>query len=359
MGSDVKQADNRAEWLRFAAPFRRIYVERRALQYEVAQSVLSRFPDLPVVPIEDYRDLFHRPGQSFSVQKSSPALILAVKQGELLYRGNDRINSWHRTTLYYNDMIRNCLYNCEYCFLQGMHQSAHTLIFVNFEDFLSAVRNEVDEKRRNSARADGESPLLHLSLSYLTDLLGFAPVVPFASKWVEAAPSLPEVEFEIRTKSDNYPSLRKLRPASNVILAWSISPADIASRLERGTASLPNRLFAAASAARAGFRVRLCFDPVIVGHDWQRRYERCLHEAFSRLPAELVEMASYGTLRMNATQLRRIERDRPSALSLHGIRRRDGGLSTYDDRVIEEVRKTMGALLSRYLPPERILFVHG
>ena len=29
----------------------------------------------------------------------------------------------------------NCIYDCKYCFLQGMFNSANYLVFVNYQDF--------------------------------------------------------------------------------------------------------------------------------------------------------------------------------------------------------------------------------
>ena len=42
---------------------------------------------------------------------------------------------------YYFSHMLNCLYDCRYCFLQGMYQSANYVLFVNFEDFQSDIRS--------------------------------------------------------------------------------------------------------------------------------------------------------------------------------------------------------------------------
>ena len=33
----------------------------------------------------------------------------------------------------------NCIYDCDYCYLQGMYPSANIVVFVNHEDFFDAV----------------------------------------------------------------------------------------------------------------------------------------------------------------------------------------------------------------------------
>ena len=34
----------------------------------------------------------------------------------------------------------NCIYDCKYCFLQGLYSSANYLVFVNYEDFLNQIK---------------------------------------------------------------------------------------------------------------------------------------------------------------------------------------------------------------------------
>ena len=33
----------------------------------------------------------------------------------------------------------NCVYDCSYCFLQGMFNSANYLVFVNYEDYFKEI----------------------------------------------------------------------------------------------------------------------------------------------------------------------------------------------------------------------------
>ena len=34
----------------------------------------------------------------------------------------------------------NCLFDCKYCFLQGMYSSANYVIFVNYEDYYDEIK---------------------------------------------------------------------------------------------------------------------------------------------------------------------------------------------------------------------------
>ena len=48
---------------------------------------------------------------------------------------------------YYFSHMYNCIYDCKYCFLQGLYSSANYLIFVNYEDFLNQIKNLVTRNK--------------------------------------------------------------------------------------------------------------------------------------------------------------------------------------------------------------------
>lgn len=41
----------------------------------------------------------------------------------------------------------NCIYDCRYCFLQGMYSSANYVIFVNFEDFDKEIEEVIQDNK--------------------------------------------------------------------------------------------------------------------------------------------------------------------------------------------------------------------
>ena len=45
----------------------------------------------------------------------------------------------------------NCIYDCEYCFLQGKHMSAHYLLFINYEDFMHEIEQKIKKNKFNDS----------------------------------------------------------------------------------------------------------------------------------------------------------------------------------------------------------------
>lgn len=323
-----------------------LYIERAALDYPHGAALFERFADRPRIEIDSYSEVFARPGQNVRGQKERPALIAAVGSPPFVYEVPTHVRGADDQPVLYNAQLRNCVYDCDYCFLQGMHSSGHTLVFVNSADFHRAAA----ERARAGA--------YWLSVSYVSDILGFERVLPLASEWVEVARRTPEITVEIRTKGDRH-LLPRTDPPPNVVLVWTLSPPSVTSRFERRTASFEHRVQAIAAAARHGWRVQLAVDPVLIVPGWKQAYRDMIDEVAQRLPDEAVERVSYGVFRVGADYMRRIAAARADSAILHHPFERAGGLHTYSQHEIEAVHRVVGDRLRGWQGADRVVFVHA
>jgi len=326
----------------FLPHFSHLYIEKEARRYELAQKVVDRLPGATVVEIERYTDVFARPRQRFSEQKRSRKLILAVKRPPFVYRGADVCHRFGHEHFYYASTVLNCVYDCEYCFLQGMFPSANLVVFVNLDDFFA----EVDALLTRHP--------LFLSVSYESDLLALERLVPTASHWIAFAAERPGLTLEIRTKSANYAAIRRLPPVRNVVLAWTLSPDPIAGRYEAFAPGLEARLENARRAAEDGWPVRLCFDPVLHVENWRDLYAELVDRTFTSIPADRVLDVSIGTFRVPKDYLRVMRKARPDSALLHEpYECRDGvcGLPAEAER---RLREFVAERVAAYLPREKI-----
>lgn len=252
----------------------------------LAQTVVKRFPQSTLIEIDDYKDVFARNKQHFPAQKQAPKLILAVKKPPFVYQGAPVCHDFGNTHFYYTSSVLNCLYDCDYCFLQGMFPSAYIVLFVNLDDVFAEVEEMLSRHP------------VYLCISYETDLLAFESVAPLASRWIGFARGKRDLLLEIRTKSANYRAIKHLAPCENVILAWTLSPDSITRNHEKGAPGLQARLCAARQALDDGWKVRLCFDPVLHVNNWQSLYETCITQTFNALPADKIWDVSVGVFRM-------------------------------------------------------------
>ncbi|RIL04789.1 MAG: DNA photolyase, partial [Proteobacteria bacterium] len=253
--------------MKYLPNFSHIYIERSAREYPLTHTILKRFKRSLQIELDDYKRIFARPRQDWREQKRSQKLILAVKKSDFLYEAGEVQPHFEGGGSYYAALAMNCPFDCEYCFLQGMYPSANLVVFVNFDDYENAIL----------AKLESEGTF-NLALSYTTDLLAIEQIASYCESSVLLASRNPALNLELRTKSTNIKALLKLRPVENVTIAWTLSPDTVAKSYERGAPALKARLRAISQVQLAGWKVRLCFDPLIAVDNWQEVYTEFLSE---------------------------------------------------------------------------------
>ena len=122
-----------------------IYYEEGVREHPRTQKLLEQhFPNASLIPCSHYKEVFNPSGQNFRLQKKKPALILAKNSGKLVHSVPPTYGIGGTRNFYFSHML-NCLYDCRYCFLQGMYPSAHYLLFVNYEDFFDEIKRTHEE----------------------------------------------------------------------------------------------------------------------------------------------------------------------------------------------------------------------
>ncbi|MEA1920785.1 MAG: radical SAM protein, partial [Campylobacterota bacterium] len=204
--------------------FSHVYVERSILEDPRAQRIMARFEKSHIIIIEHYKDIFNRQGQSFRAQSRSKNLILAKKETPFLYEGSFYSDGFDYENFFYTPSLLGCLYDCDYCYLQGMYNSANTVLFVNLEDFFDAVIPYLDK------------PTL-VAISYDTDTLAVEKLTGQTQAWINFSKKHPNLHLEIRTKSANFRAIEALTPSKQLVLAWTLSPQAITQAYEHHTPS--------------------------------------------------------------------------------------------------------------------------
>jgi len=279
--------------------FSHIYVEDAAREHPRTVAILKRFPNSQVVFIDDYQNVFGRGRQNFWKQKASPKLILALKKDNFLYAGNDLLQGNQSPNFCYNALVLNCPYDCHYCYLQGMYAGANMVAFVNLEDYFEAAIQAILN------RSDPENPL-HLAISYDTDLMALEGKLGYVSEWIDWARQRDDILMEIRTKSARGRFFEEMEPTSTARFAWTLSPEAISKRYESGAPGLSQRLRAINSAAKAGWRISICVDPILQLPGSDELYKEFVELLSNELPWENIERVELGVFRVGSTFFKRM-----------------------------------------------------
>lgn len=323
-----------------ASHYSHIYVEEGAYDYPLTQNILNHFRNSTVITIKHYKNMFNRSKQDFVLQKNAQALILAVNKGELIYPGARFCQSFGNSHFYYTSNIMNCIYDCEYCYLQGMYPSGNMVIFVNIEDYFTVISEKLKEHP------------MYVCISYDTDLLAVEELTHITQKWIDFAANNPELTIEIRTKSA-YP-VEKLNnhKLPNVIFAWTLSPEAV-TKYEHFAPSLDMRIRAIKNALDLGCIVRLCFDPMIHIQDYQKVYSDFYNKVFEEIDASKVFDASIGVFRISADYLKSMRRKRHCAITAYPYENVKG-ICSYESKKSDEMLDFARLELTKYINSDKI-----
>jgi len=206
-----------------------IYVESAVRDHPRAKSMFERHPRATVIECEHYGEVFNMRSQNFRLQKRRPALILAEKRGNKVMPTPPDYSIGADRNFYFSHML-NCLYDCRYCFLQGMYRSAHYVHFLNYEDF----ETEIDRVRTENS--DSEEQLCFFS-GYDCDSLVMEKMTGFAERFIPFFAARPDAWLELRTKSIATSPLESTEPVPNIVTAYTLTPAPIAREFEHGAPS--------------------------------------------------------------------------------------------------------------------------
>ena len=292
--------------MNFLPDFSHIYVESQSIDSDIAEQSFKRFPKAKIIEIEDYKKIFNKNGQDFQIQKLSTKLILAKKQPPFIYPATDIIQDSGFSNFYYCTPILNCIYNCEYCFLQGMYSSANIVVFTNTEEVKDAVKKQILERNYP------DEPLL-LSLSYNTDILALENILPLTKQWIDFANNTDDLFMEIRTKSGLTSSFNKLKPSKKILFAWTLSPNNIIQKYEHKTPLLERRIMSIQKIVDSGWPVRLSFDPILIYPNWKEDYKQMFERIKETISGDKIFDITIGVFRMSEDFFNRIKKTKPNS----------------------------------------------
>lgn len=315
-----------------------IYVEKEAYGYEITADVLKRYPGAEIIMVKSYKDVFNRTKQHFGIQKLFHSLILAVKKDGFVYKGSDMCQNFGYENYCYSTLMLNCIYDCSYCFLQGMYNSANIVAFVNIKDFKNEFQN-LPQKT-------------YLALSYETDLIAFHGIIPYLNYLYDFFKANTHIVAEIRTKSANRVIYKMHKPLENLIIAFTLTPESIINKYEKYTPSLDARIKAVNTAMEEGYKVRICFDPVFADEPGDV-YEAFYNDIFNKIDTQKIYDAGYGFFRMPKEYYSRICKTNDSIIYAGDYE--DNGYSiTYPERLRESVMRKHICIIQNYIDREKI-----
>ncbi|WP_455205922.1 spore photoproduct lyase family protein [Kaarinaea lacus] len=319
-----------------------IYIENDIVQHPLTQEIIRRFDDTPLVYIERYGEVFNRKSQNFRLQKQKPALILARKHNNWVLPAPAGYGFGDGESYYFSHML-NCIYDCRYCFLQGMYRSAHYVLFVNFEDFAAEIENKISQKRSES---------IYFYSGYDCDSMALEPISGFAKYFLPLFSKYQNSWLELRTKSTQIRDLLTMPAIVNGVIAYSFTPEDISQQLEHKVPSLEKRIDAVVRLQQHGWPVALRFEPLIFQQQMAESYQSLFIKLFQRIHVEKLHSVSLGLFRMPNDFFNNIVKLYPDEPLFARDMVSRGRLTSYPENLEQDMVSLCESELLNYVPKE-------
>lgn len=325
-----------------------VYIEQAVIDHPRTHRILQRFPDARQIICERYTEIFNRKSQNFRLQKKQPALILAkkFKQHVLPVPGKYSLGAHHN---YYFSHMLNCIYDCRYCFLQGMFRSAHYVLFVNYEDFFMAIDQKIKQH--------GDEITQFFS-GYDCDSLALEPVTNFIDNFLPMFEDSLYATLELRTKSTQIRPLLERKALNNIVVAWSFTPDNIANALEHKTPSVDRRIEAMLKLQEKGWSVGLRFDPLIYDANFHKNYEVLFKKIFDQIDINRLHSVSLGSFRLPRDYFRTIHQLYPDEILFASPLEENNGITGYKRTLEREMLDYCSEKILSLIPDEKFFPCH-
>ncbi|MCP4914948.1 MAG: hypothetical protein GY909_17650 [Oligoflexia bacterium] len=282
--------------------FSRILIENDLKDHPTTKEVLSRFKNVPVKYIQQYDQIFGKVKKPYLQKRENLQLFLAKKKGTLIKEAPDAyglLDGPH----YYFIHAYNCIYECEYCYLQGYFHSPDIVLFVNYEEIMDEMRELAQKTTEKIWFHAGE----------FSDSLALSHITGEIPKFYDFFKKYPHAHLELRTKSANVKPLLSQTPLPNIITSFSLGPEDKIQDVDLKTPPLKTRLKAMKSLEEMGHPIGIHFDPVINSKNIVEDYENLFETIKEYLTLETLHYVSIGVVRFTADVFHQVQKNYPDS----------------------------------------------
>ena len=266
----------------------KIYLDEKAEEDSVTQTVLKAFPNIPIEKVEDKKALikqFLYTHDPIGIGKKN--LLLTHFYGRRLKPCPGTSN--HICCGYYViNAITNCPMDCSYCVLQGYLNNPFLTLYTNWDDLLQEIETFLTRDRPS---------LIRLGTGELSDSLALESIFPISQFLIPFFSERQNGVLELKTKSDNVDPILHLNHKGRTVVSWSLNPPRTIEEEEMGTAFLKERIDAARRCQEKGYPLGFHFDPLIYHENWEKEYQEAIFQLFKQVDHGRVVWISLGGFR--------------------------------------------------------------
>lgn len=283
--------------------FKTIFVETGVKDLPKTGEILARFKNSKVEYIDNYEQIWGRVKKPYLHKRTDLNLFLARKKGQLVKEAPNAYGVSGERHYYFIHAF-NCVYECEYCYLQGYFNTPDIALFLNHGEIKQEMGSVLE-------RHPGESVWFHAG--EFSDSLALSHISGELEAYWDFFQKNPRAKLELRTKSVNIKRLENLAPLPNAYASFSLSPEKPAREIELKTPPLRARLKAIGGLLDKGHQIGIHFDPVVYQEDVFEQYADLFGQLSSVAPLKRFAYFSLGVARFTPDVYRQARTNYPES----------------------------------------------
>ena len=319
--------------------FDRIFIEQEVKDLPATEKILRTFPDLPITEIDQVDKVFGQVKKPYLQKRETLNLFLGKKRGQLVKEAPEAYGA-AGAPHYYFVHAYNCIYECQYCYLQGYFHSPDIVLFLNHAEIAEEIHRVADQHPDQTVWFHAGEFSDSLALSRLSGELDF---------YFDCFKKRPTAKLELRTKSANIRELLKLEPAPNIITSFSLSPDKASKHFDLKTPPLKARLAAMKALSDAGHPLAIHLDPIIYQPNFIEAYDQMLSQLTNQIDLNRIQYISLGVVRFTKDVYREVRNNYPQTSEFRGnFKTSFDGKVRYDRPTRMYILNQVKALCSKY-----------
>lgn len=287
--------------------FEVIFIERQLISHPRVLDILKKYPKSEIKQIDKIEDIFGRVKKPYLQKRTNLNLFLGEKKGQLVKLAPPAYGLSGEPHYYFVHAY-NCIYECNYCYLQGYFHSPDIVLYLNHEEISAEIKKVALENL-------SLNPLnkVWFHAGEYSDSLALTSLSGELNHYFNLFRELPDCNLELRTKSVNIRELLKETPLHNVITSFSLSPAHRIKSNDLKTPSLKHRLEAISQLDKAGFPIAIHFDPIIYDDIFIESYEELIDQLLLNISPEKIRYISLGVVRFTKEVFQKVQKNYPDS----------------------------------------------
>lgn len=316
--------------------FDRVFIETGIKENKFTQNILSKIKYNEKIEIDQYDQYFGKYKKKYLLKQKEVNLFIAKKRGQLIKETPQAYGLSGEKHYYYIHQY-NCIYECDYCYLQGYFHSPDLVMFVNHEEIINEMQNIIDTEKNRVWFHAGE----------FSDSLALSHITNEFELYYQFLERNPKALIELRTKSINTKAL--LGPKENLYITYSMSPKEKIEKHDIKTPPLKHRLKKIKELHEQGYKIGIHLDPIIYEDDFKSVYANFLEDLNQSIQIDKIEYISIGVVRFTPDVFKEVQKNYPnSQIHKEELVKSDNNLVRYNKPMRMWILNTVKELVLSY-----------